>query len=136
MADRTGYSGTPLPKKLGVRPGSKVAVVDPPPRIGDILVPWPERAELVSVPAEADIVLFFVRARADLEVRYVALGEAIRPDGSLWICWPKRASGVPTDLTESAIRDLLLPGGLVDTKVCAVDETWSGLRFVWRQALR
>jgi hypothetical protein len=81
------------------------------------------------------VLLFFVDALAELESRYAALGEAIRPDGSLWICWPKQSSGVPTDLTDRAIRDLLLPSGLVDTKVCAIDETWSGLRFVWRQGL-
>lgn len=127
---------TSLPKKLGIGAGSRVALVEPPPRIRELLLPWPDGAELVADPEDADVVLCFVRALAELESRFAALGEAIHPDGSLWICWPKRSSGVSTDLTDGAIRELLLPSGLVDTKVCAVDETWSGLRFVRRRALR
>jgi hypothetical protein len=80
----------------------------------------------------ADVVLFFATRLAKLEGRYDALAEAVRPAGSLWVAWPKRASGVETDLTENVVRDLALAKGMVDTKVCAIDDTWSGLKLVYR----
>ncbi|HET7737819.1 MAG TPA: hypothetical protein VFK32_04525, partial [Tepidiformaceae bacterium] len=83
-----------------------------------------------------DVALFFTTERTDLEARFLELAHRIAPDGGLWIAWPKRASGVPTDLTEDVLREVCLPSGLVDNKVCAIDETWSGLRFVWRRELR
>src|SRR5215218_11420875 len=86
-----------------------------------------------SLRGSADIVLCFVSARRELERRAGRLREAIAPDGVVWVCWPKRASKVPTDMTEDVVRDVLLPTGLVDVKVCAIDETWSGLRLVIRK---
>ncbi|MBI4305671.1 MAG: DUF3052 domain-containing protein [Chloroflexi bacterium] len=83
-----------------------------------------------------DLVLFFTDRRSDLQARFEELGRAIVPNGALWIAWPKKSSGVPTDLTEDALRDVGLPYGLVDNKVCAIDSTWSGLRFVWRLSRR
>jgi hypothetical protein len=122
-----GYSGTPLPKKLGIAPGSSVA-----------LVGAPEAFELGELPVGAsvrlgasDLVVWFVRARRELRperMRRLADG---RP---LWVAWPKKASGVATDLTENVIRDTGLAQGLVDTKVCAMDETWAGLLFRRRRA--
>jgi hypothetical protein len=89
-----------------------------------------------SLRGGADIVLCFVTARGKLEGRAARLREAIAPDGMVWVCWPKRASKVPTDVTENVVRDVLLPTGLVDVKVAAVDETWSGLKLVVRRELR
>jgi hypothetical protein len=132
-----GYSGTPLPKKLGIRPGARVALVDPPPGAERLLEPWPDGAELVDADAaELDVLVFFVAERAELAARFGALVQGLVPAGSLWIAWPKRSSGVVTDLTENVLRDVILPSGLVDTKVCAIDGTWAGLRFVRRLATR
>jgi len=134
-----GYSGTPLPTKLGVKPGSRVVILGAP--AGFALEPLPDgvivRSRLAPsrTPATtqaADVVLFFVTRLAKLEGRYDALAVAVRPAGALWIAWPKRASGVETDLTENVVRDLALAKGMVDTKVCAVDDTWSGLKLVYR----
>jgi hypothetical protein len=127
-----GYSGTPLARKLGIAEGGTYAVVADPGHVDDLLAPLPSGARRILAPAEADVVLFFTTARSDLEARLGTLGEAIFPDRMLWIAWPKRASKVPTDMTEDVVRDVALPRGLVDTKVAAVDETWSGLRLVWR----
>jgi hypothetical protein len=88
------------------------------------------------LPAHADVVLLFTAERRELERRLAALRAAIHPDGSFWVCWPKKASKVPTDITEDVIRDVVLPTGLVDVKVCAVDDTWSGLKIVIRKELR
>jgi hypothetical protein len=82
------------------------------------------------------VILFFATERREVERRFLELGRRLEPDGSLWLSWPKKASKVPTDITEDVLREVILPSGLVDTKVCAVDETWSGLRFVWRKELR
>ena len=132
-----GYSGTPLARKLGIREGSRVLVVDPPPRLDDLLAPVPAGAVILRRAAgELDVALLFVVSRARLEERFAPLAHRLTPAGGLWVCWPKRASGVETDLTESGIREHGLAAGLVDNKVCAVDETWSGLRFVIRLADR
>ncbi|MEZ0284067.1 MAG: DUF3052 family protein [Thermoleophilia bacterium] len=88
---------------------------------------------LRRVPAAADVVVLFARRRADLERRLPRAHAAIRPDGGIWVAWPKRASGVPTDLTEDVVREIGLAAGLVDNKVCAIDATWSGLRLVVRR---
>jgi hypothetical protein len=85
---------------------------------------------------KADVIVFFTRRRAELERRYDALKRALEPDGGLWVAWPKRASGVATDVTEDVVREIALARGLVDNKVCAIDETWSGLRLVYRLADR
>jgi hypothetical protein len=89
-----------------------------------------------SGPFRADVVLLFTTSYADLARRVPRLGEAVFPDGSLWVAWPKKASGVPTDLTEDSLREVALPLGLVDNKVCAVTDVWSGLRLVWRKERR
>jgi hypothetical protein len=133
-----GYSGTPLVKKLGVRPGFKVALVGAPKDFEDELGELPEGAKINRDPrgvAHFDVWIVFVKSSKEFGVRFAnaaeRLGEAT--GGGVWVCWPKKASGVKTDLTENAIRDAGLFSGLVDNKVCAVDETWSGLRFVKRR---
>ena len=133
-----GYSGTPLAKKLGIAEGSVVAVLGAPPgfldRLGETL---PATAAVRTRAAgTADVVVSFHTERAHLEGRVPALVRTLDVDGGLWIAWPKRASGVPTDVTEDTVREVFLPLGLVDNKVCAIDETWSGLRVVWRKELR
>ena len=133
----SGYSGTPLWKKLGIKPGSRVALVKEPDRFEALLAGMPDDVQLKrSLRGRADCVVFFTTARRELERRLAALRRPIEPDGMLWIAWPKRASGVPTDMTEDVVREVALPTGLVDTKVCAIDETWSGLRLVVRRELR
>ncbi|MDQ8044210.1 MAG: DUF3052 domain-containing protein [Solirubrobacteraceae bacterium] len=143
MTAPAGYSGTPLLKKLGVRPGATVLAIDPPPGFDETLGPLPDGAVLrgvadhtVAALGAGDPVLVFVTERARLEVLVPILREAIAPDRAAWICWPKKASKVPTDITEDVIRAVVLSTGLVDVKVCAVDATWSGLRLVVRNELR
>jgi hypothetical protein len=132
----SGYSGTPLPQKLGVRDGSAVAFVNDPGHAEALLSPLPTGASIGLDPAAADVVILFTTSRAELALQLPALGEQIFPDRMVWVAWPKRASRVPTDVTEDVVRELALPLGLVDTKVCAIDATWSGLRLVWRKELR
>jgi hypothetical protein len=135
-----GYSGTPLVQKLGIKPGHRVALINAPSDFAKTLGELPEGARLhrgmPSATRPADGVVWFVTARADLWQRISSLRTRMAPTSSLWICWPKKASKLPTDMTENSIRDAALPIGLVDNKVCAVDATWSGLRFVIRVALR
>jgi hypothetical protein len=129
-----GYSRTPLAAKLGIKDGATVAVLHPPPNLVDQLPPG------VTVKRQArgraDVVAAFFTRRARLEERVAVLSTMIFPAGGLWIGWPKRASGVPTDITDDAVRGVALPLGLVDNKVCAIDDIWTGLRFVWRRHLR
>ena len=133
-----GYSGTPLPKKLGVKEGSTLALVGAPDGfLGSALNPLPDQVELrARARGPLDVIVFFTKSRAELERRFGKLAAALAPAGSLWIAWPKRSSGVATDLTEDVLREVGLPQGLVDTKVCAIDDTWSGLRFVIRKENR
>jgi hypothetical protein len=131
-----GYSGTPLPRKLGIGEGASFALVDAPEGATGLLEPLPDGARPASRPAEADVVLFFVTERAALEAQLDGLADSIFPDRTLWVAWPKRASKMPTDLTEDVVRDVALPLGLVDVKVAAVDATWSGLKLVWRRERR
>ena len=131
-----GYSGTPLQKKLGFKPGMTAAFVDAPDGLDGLLGVLEGVSVKRSLRGSADLVLCFVTARRDLERRAARLREAIAPDGLVWVCWPKRASKVATDMTEDVVRDVLLPTGLVDVKVAAVDETWSGLKLVVRRELR
>jgi hypothetical protein len=129
----TGYSGTPLPKKLGIKEGSTVAFSKAPPEFSAALGNLPDAVTVKRrAVAPLDVSVAFFTRRAELERRLATLGRAIHPDGGLWIAWPKRSSGLPTDLTEDVVRELALAGGLVDNKVCAIDETWSGLRLVYR----
>ena len=130
------YSGTPLARKLGIREGTTFAIVADPGDAEALLHPLPAGAHRVAEPGAAAVVLFFTTARPELERRIQELGRAIHPDGMLWVAWPKRASKVPTDMTEDVVRDVALPRGLVDTKVAAIDGTWSGLRLVWRRERR
>jgi hypothetical protein len=135
MSSPAGYSGTPLPRKIGAKPGDRALVVGAPPdapRLFDEGVRVLRRAGV----APLDVIVVFTTARADLERRLPALRARLQPAGMLWVAWPKRASGVATDLTEDVVRDVALPTGLVDTKVAAVDDTWSGLRLVIRKELR
>jgi hypothetical protein len=128
-----GYSGTPLPKKLGIKEGHRVAAVDAPPTFADLVdgVPLTNRLQ-----GQFDVIVFFTSERAKLEKRLAALRKAMKPETGLWIAWPKKASKVPTDMTEDVVREVALPTGLVDNKVCAIDDTWSGLRLVIRVELR
>ncbi len=127
-----GYSGTPLPKKLGIKDGDTVVVIDGPDGL-DIPV---TATRLPTSAATADVIAFFTTERAHLERNLDALRTAMTPSAGLWIAWPKKASKVPTDMTEDVVREVALPTGLVDNKVCAIDETWSGLRLVVRRELR
>ena len=131
-----GYSGTPLAKKLGIRAGSRVAMVAAPDGFADTFA-LPPRAQLrTQARGRLDVVVFFVTRRAELTRRFPVLQRALEPDGGLWIAWPKRTSGVATDLGDRSVREVGLRHGLVDNKVAALDDTWSGLRFVYRVADR
>lgn len=133
-----GYSGTPLAKKLGIKDGSIVLPVSAPAHFPALLEPLPANVTFRKRAGGGgiDVVVLFVVRRSELERRIDPLGAAIFPNGALWIGWPKRASGVATDMTEDVVRDVALPKGLVDNKVCAIDATWSGLRLVWRREFR
>jgi hypothetical protein len=128
-----GYSGTPLPKKLGIKPGHNVALLNAPETFRDLLDDVPEGVRFVSrIESGHDIIHFFTKSRRELEKELPRMGKKIVQDGVIWISWPKKASGVATDITEDIIRDTALALGLVDVKVCAVDDTWSGLKLVIR----
>jgi len=128
-----GYSGTPLAKKLGIKEGSRVAAVGAPDGFPALLEPLPDGVALRDrLRGPLDVIVFFTKDRAELAKRLPALTKALDPAGGLWVSWPKQSSGVPTDMTEQVVRGVALPTGLVDNKVCAIDETWSGLRLVIR----
>ena len=131
-----GYSATPLPRKLGIGEGGTYALVDPPDGAAASLEPLPEGERRIAQPAAADVVIAFATARATLARHVEELAQAIFPDRTLWVAWPKRASKVPTDITEDVVREVALPLGLVDVKVAAIDQTWSGLKLVWRREHR
>jgi len=132
-----GYSGTPLVQKLGIKPGHRLLFVQPPANFAATLGPLPTEALLVAPTAkQTDVILLFVESVAELKKRFAPLAKRLVANGALWVCWPKKASGVPTDLTENVVRDHGLDVGLVDVKVCAVDDIWSGLKFVIRLADR
>lgn len=130
-----GYSETPLPKKLGIKPGSRTAVIDAPhsamSTIAELAATGPIDLKL-SGHDPYDVILLFCENQWALNGRFDQAKGRIAQSGGLWIAWPKKSSGVETDLTEDIIRDLALAAGLVDNKVCAIDETWSGLRLVIR----
>jgi hypothetical protein len=136
-APSAGYSGTPLPRKLGIGPGARVAFVNAPDEFAAALGALPEDVTVrVRARGPLDVVVFFTVRRAELERRIQPLRAAVAPAGALWVAWPKRASGVPSDMTEDVVREVALALGLVDTKVAAIDATWSGLRLVVRRELR
>ena len=124
-----GYSGKPLVEKLGIRPGLTVYVGQGPSYVDELL---DGAAYTTRLPKRADVVLTFHDQRRTLERRLPTLEDHLVGHGMIWVCWPKRSSGVPTDLTENVVRELALGMGLVDVKVCAVDDTWSGLKLVRR----
>lgn len=132
-----GYSGTPLAKKLGIQSGCRVAVVNAPDGYADWLAPLPDSVALESrISATAGIAHLFCDRSADLASQLALARKTLKPDATVWVSWPKKASKVPTDITEDTIRALALPLGFVDVKVCAVSEIWSGLKLVVRKELR
>jgi hypothetical protein len=134
-----GYSGTPLPRKLGLKAGARFGLVNPPADFGrtlGVLPPGVVPKPVSAGKAQFDVIVFFAATMADVARRLSALKARLDPAGGLWMAWPKKASGMPTDVSENAVRGLGLAAGLVDNKVCAIDETWSGLRFVFRLADR
>ena len=112
------YSGTPLPRKLGIKEGSEVLITAE----GDSQRPG----------GPYDVIIIFALSRSEVGRRYRKLAAKLEPNGRLWICWPKRSSGIATDITDNALREIILPSGLVDNKGAAINEQWSGLQFVWR----
>jgi hypothetical protein len=128
-----GYSGKSLADKLGIKPGSRIWALCPPPHYPELLGPLPGGAGMVSDAAEADLLHAFVADRRDLDQHAAFLTGAPRLGASLWISWPKKASPRFVDLTEGGVRDAILPTGWVDVKVCAVDADWSGLKFLRRR---
>jgi fermentation-respiration switch protein FrsA (DUF1100 family) len=129
-----GYSGTPLVRKLGIKPEARLGLIGAPAGFDDTLGELPPgvrvRRRLGGQPF--DVIVAFHAHRGDLERRLPALAAALDPAGGLWLAWPKRASGVATDVTEAVVRSLGLSAGLVDNKICAIDDVWSGLRLVHR----
>jgi hypothetical protein len=137
---QSGYSGTPLPRKLGIGEGDEVAVIGAPDGFADRLAAELEDVALIRTDltqAELfDVIVAFMTWRAELAASLDLMRARMAPACGLWIAWPKRAAKVPTDMTEDVIREIALPTGLVDNKVCAIDQTWSGLRLVIRRELR
>lgn len=132
-----GYSGTPLIKKLGIKAGTQVLPIDQPPEYAELLGPLPADAAFVSrANTTVDIAHVFAVRKAKLDHHLQRLRVSLRPDASVWVSWPKKASKVPTDITEDVIRAIALPMGYVDVKVCAVTEVWSGLKLMVRKGLR
>jgi len=132
-----GYSGTPLAQKLGIKPDQKVATIGAPKEYQKLLVPLPKGVSFTSeITAQAPFVHLFAKERKTLEKELKHLRRLLANTGTLWVSWPKKSSGVATDITEDAIREVCLPLGFVDVKVCAVDETWSGLKLMIRRENR
>jgi hypothetical protein len=131
-----GYSGTPLPKKLGIKPGQRIRFVAAPPELTAALGELPQPLDVVAPEDDGavglDLVVFFTTSADALRERFDALAASLVPSGMLWIAWPKKAARVPTDLTEDVVRQIALERGMVDVKVCAIDATWSGLKLVYR----
>jgi hypothetical protein len=135
--DLVGYSGTPLIKKLGIKEGSRILPLGAPDGYIHLLDGLPAGVQFATRSGPGiDLVHVFVTRKADLRRRLSALRKRLRPDAPIWISWPKKASKVPTDITEDTIREIALPLGYVDIKVCAVTEVWSGLKLVLRKELR
>ena len=137
MTRTAGYSATPLVSKVGFKPGMRAHYVNAPEHFPALVGPLPAGVRVLArAAADLDLVVLFVRERAELQRRLVSLQPKLAPAGMLWVAWPKRASKVPTDITEDVVREVALPRGLVDVKVCAIDATWSGLKLVIRTELR
>ena len=130
---RSGYSGKNLVDKLGIKPGMRIAIIGAPSGYRGTLGALPDGVAVTATPrGTLPFIHFFAKRRSLLEQRLPALKRALAQDGALWVSWPKKSSGVTTDITEDVVRAIALPGGLVDVKVCAVDEVWSGLKLVRR----
>ncbi len=128
-----GYSGTPLPKKLGIKENSDIVLINPPSNYKKTLRNLPEGVKINTKPSgNLDFIQFFTKEISELDSKFSDLKKYLNPDGILWISWPKKSSGVLTDLDENKIREIGLENGMVDVKVCAIDEIWSGLKFVFR----
>ena len=128
-----GYSSTPLAKKLGIKPGHRVALMAAPDHAEEILAPLPaEVAVRRRAQGSFDVMVYFCRREKDLAARFSKLAARLVKNGGLWVGWPKKTSGLATDLSFEVVQRVGLAAGLVDNKVCAIDETWSGLRFVYR----
>jgi hypothetical protein len=133
----SGYSGTPLPQKLGIKSGARVCARAAPRDYRKLLTPLPSDVKFVrSIDARTDLVHLFASWRTELATALHAARAAMRDDAVVWVSWPKRSAGRPGDVTEDVVRELALPLGLVDIKVCAVDETWSGLKLMVRRSAR
>jgi hypothetical protein len=134
-----GYSGTPLPQKLGIKENHKVVILGAPSGFDKTLGALPTGAVVarkLAGKAALDVVIVFIKKQSELAPALEHVRPRMAPAAGLWIAWPKKSSGVATDMTEQVIRDVALPTGLVDNKVCAIDEIWSGLRLVIRRELR
>ena len=132
-----GYSGTPLAKKLGIKEGHRIGVLGDPGHFADLVAPLPADATLVSNPRRAcEVYVAFCADRASFETRLSRVEHMLPADSAVWIAWPKKSSGVTTDMTEDVVREVALPRQLVDVKVCAVDEVWSGLKLMVRKEHR
>jgi hypothetical protein len=134
VAQDAGYSATPLARKLGIKPGTDLGLDLEP--AGWQVPELPEDVAVVVSPAPADVLIAFFRTAAELPERLPALAQRIFPAGSLWVAWPRRAGGHQSDITENLLREHALPLGIVDTKVAAIDNNWSGLKFMWRRENR
>ena len=133
----SGYSGTPLARKLGIRAHSRLFLLAAPGNYAELTAPLPEGVRKVRrIDTRTDLLHLFVRSAAVLARTLPCVRRAMRPDAVIWVSWPKKASGVDSDISEDRVRALALPLGLVDVKVCAVDETWSGLKLVLRKSGR
>lgn len=133
----TGYSGTPLAGKLGIVAGSRVLAIGAPAGYATLLAPLPERVAIATRATSAvDIAHVFVVRESDLRTHLASLRAKLRSDAAVWVSWPKKASGVASEVTEDTVRAVALPLGFVDVKVCAVSDVWSGLKLVVRKALR
>jgi hypothetical protein len=132
-----GYSGTPLAKKLGIGTGQRVWLAQAPANYKTLVAPVPDGVTFVARPSRTtDVAHVFTSTRREMEQTLRTLRAALKPDAAIWVSWPKKSSKVPTDIREDVIRDVALPMGFVDIKVCAIDDTWSGLKLVVRKELR
>ncbi len=129
-----GYSGTPLAKKLGIKPGHTVATVNEPEEFRSLLVDLPDDVDLDgTLEHNPDVVIAFYTQREELESELASLADAVFPDRTIWLAWPKKTAKVETDLTQDVVRAAVLATKLVDIKVCAISDTWSGQKIVWRK---
>ena len=131
-----GYSGTPLPQKLGIKPGTIVVVVNEPTNYRELIGKLDRVTFSNRIGANSDFVHIFAKRRSELESKLSILRGKISDNGTIWVSWPKKSANVPTDITEDVVREVALPLGFVDIKVCAVDETWSGLKLMIRRENR